>query len=182
LKFAICDLQFAILVKPIQLQIANRQSQMTWMSNFFNNYFFILLAIAAGMMIPTQAAINNELATFVESPVLSAFISFIVGTLALFLYILATGIPLGNLANAKSAPPIAWIGGILGAFFVALIVVLVPKIGVALTFSLIVAGQMLVALVIDHFGFLGVDGKPINLMRVLGATLITAGVILIRKF
>jgi hypothetical protein len=107
LKFAICDLQFAILVKPIQLQIANRQSQMTWMSNFFNNYFFILLAIAAGMMIPTQAAINNELATFVESPVLSAFISFIVGTLALFLYILATGIPLGNLANAKSAPPIA---------------------------------------------------------------------------
>jgi transporter family-2 protein len=61
-------------------------------------------------------------------------------------------------------------------------VVLVPKIGVALTFSLIVAGQMLVALVIDHFGFLGVDGKPINLMRVLGATLITAGVILIRKF
>lgn len=131
---------------------------------------------------PTQAAINNKLANYVESPVLSAFISFAIGTLALFLYILATGAPLSNLANAKNAPLIAWIGGILGAFFVASAVVLVPRIGVALTFSLIIAGQMLVTLIIDHFGVLGVPEKPINLMRVLGATLITIGVVLIRKF
>jgi len=152
------------------------------MSNFFNNYFFIFLALAAGMMMPTQAAINNKLANYVESPVLSAFISFAVGTLALFVYILATGAPLGNLLNAKNAPLVAWIGGILGAFFVASAVVLVPRIGVALTFSLIIAGQMLVTLIIDHFGVLGVPEKPLNLMRVLGATLITIGVVLIRKF
>lgn len=131
---------------------------------------------------PTQAAINNKLANSVESPILSAFISFVVGTVALFLYILATGIPLGNLANAKNAPLIAWIGGILGAIFVASAVILVPRIGVALTFSLIIAGQMLVTLIIDHFGFLGVPVKEISLIRVLGATLITIGVILIRKF
>lgn len=131
---------------------------------------------------PTQAAINNKLANFVESPILSAFISFAIGTLALFLYILATGVPLGNLVNAKNAPAISWIGGILGAFFVASAVVLVPRIGVALTFSLIIAGQMLITLVIDHFGWLGVPEKPISLMRVLGVTLITIGVVLIRKF
>lgn len=152
------------------------------MTNFFNNYFFIILAIVAGMMMPTQAAINNKLANSVESPILSAFISFVVGTLALFVYILATGVPLGNMLNAKNAPPIAWIGGILGAFFVASAVVLVPRIGVALTFSLIIAGQMLITLVIDHFGFLGVPEKSINLMRVVGVTLITIGVVLIRKF
>lgn len=133
-------------------------------------------------MMPTQAAINNKLAGYVESPILSAFISFAVGTLALFLYILATGIPLGNLLNAKNAPLIAWIGGILGAFFVASTVVLVPRIGVALTFSLIIAGQMLITLVIDHFGWLGVPEKPISILRVLGVTLITIGVVLIRKF
>jgi transporter family-2 protein len=152
------------------------------MSSFFYNYFFIILAVVAGMMMPTQAAINNKLADSVQSPILSAFISFAVGTLALFIYILATGLPIGNLANAKNAPLIAWVGGILGAFFVASAVVLVPKIGVALTFSLIIAGQMLITLIIDHFGFLGVPEKSINLMRLIGATLITIGVILIRKF
>jgi transporter family-2 protein len=134
------------------------------------------------MMMPTQAAINNKLAGYVDSPILSAFISFAVGTVALFIYILATGVPLGNMLNAKNAPAIAWVGGILGAFFVASAVVLVPRIGVALTFSLIIAGQMLITLVIDHFGFLGVPEKPISLIRVLGVTLITIGVVLIRKF
>ena len=152
------------------------------MSNFFNTYFFIILAVVAGMMMPTQAAINNKLAGYVNSPIISAFISFAVGTLALFIYILASGIPLGNLTQAKNAPLIAWIGGILGAFFVASAVILVPRIGVALTFSLIIAGQMLVTLIIDHFGWLGVPEKPINFVRVAGAALITIGVILIRRF
>lgn len=154
----------------------------TKMSSFFNNYFFIILAILAGAMMPTQAAVNNRLAISVDSPILSAFISFVVGTIALFLYILATGIPLGNLASAKNAPAVAWTGGLLGAFFVAAVVTLVPRLGVALTFSLIIAGQMLITLVIDHFGFLGVPVKEVNLLRVLGVTFITIGVILIRKF
>jgi bacterial/archaeal transporter family-2 protein len=152
------------------------------MSNFFNNYFFIFLAIAAGMMMPTQAAINNKLAGYVESPILSAFVSFAVGTIALFLYVLAAGIPLGNLANAKNAPLVVWAGGILGAFFVTSAVVLVPRIGVALTFSLIIAGQMFVTLIIDHFGWFGVPEKSISPLRVFGAALIVVGVVLIRKF
>ncbi len=152
------------------------------MVSFIQNYSFIILAILAGMMMPTQAAINNKLASHVESPILSAFISFAVGTLALFLYILATGIPLSNLANAKNAPAVAWLGGILGAFFVASAVVLVPKIGVALTFSLIIAGQMLVTLVIDHFGWLGVPERPVSVLRLFGAAMITIGVVLIRRF
>jgi bacterial/archaeal transporter family-2 protein len=152
------------------------------MSSFFNNYFFIILAIVAGMMMPTQAAINNKLADAVQSPILSAFISFVVGTIALFLYALATGVPLWNLASAKNAPLIAWAGGLLGAFFVAATVTVVARLEVALTFSLIIAGQMLITLVIDHFGFLGVPVKEINIPRLLGVTLITVGVILIRRF
>lgn len=173
----------------LQTLITNKKltphsSQLTTkkMANFFNNYFFIILAIVAGMMMPTQAAINNKLAMSVNSPILSAFISFAVGTIALFIYIVATGIPLGNLFEAKNASAIAWTGGILGAVFVASTITLVPRLGVALTFSLVIAGQMLVTLVIDHFGILGVPVKEINSMRVVGAALITIGVILIRKF
>jgi transporter family-2 protein len=152
------------------------------MSSSFNNYFFIILAVLAGMMMPTQAAVNNKLAGAVGSPVLAAFISFLVGTIALFLYITASGIPLGNLFSAKDASIVAWTGGLLGAFFVAATVTLVPRLGVALTFSLLIAGQMLVTLVIDHFGFLDVPVKEVSLQRLLGVTFITIGVILIRKF
>jgi transporter family-2 protein len=152
------------------------------MMAFFNNYFFIILAVLAGMAMPTQATVNSKLAGSIESPILAAFISFVVGTVALFLYILLTGVPLSNLASAKNAPSIVWIGGLLGAFFVSVMALIVPRIGVALSFSLAIGGQMLVTLLIDHFGWLGVPEKPINLWRVLGAALITVGVILIRKF
>ncbi len=147
-----------------------------------NAYLFMLLALVAGAMMPTQAAINNKLAVAVESPVLAAFISFVVGTVALLIYVVASGTPLGNIVSAKEAPPIVWIGGLLGAFFVTAAVVLVPRLGVAMTFSLIIAGQMLVTLVIDHFGLLGVPVKEVSLARVAGILLITAGVVLIRKF
>lgn len=147
-----------------------------------NIYFYLVLALAAGAMMPTQAAINNKLSAFVDSPILAAFISFFVGTVGLLVYVLISGVPLGNLVSAKNAPAIAWTGGLLGAFFVTSTVVLVPRLGVALTFSLIIAGQMLVTLVIDHFGLLGVPVKEVSLARVGGILLITAGVILIRRF
>lgn len=152
------------------------------MTNFLNNYFFIILAILAGMAMPTQATVNSKLAGVVESPITAAFISFAVGTVALFVYMLLTGVPLTSLTASKNAPLIAWIGGFLGAFFVSVMASAVPRIGVALAFSLAIGGQMLVTLMIDHFGWLGVPEKPINLWRVLGAVLITMGVVLIRKF
>lgn len=134
------------------------------------------------MAMPTQAVVNSKLADSIGNPILAAFISFAVGTMALFVYILLTGVPLNNLATAKNAPAVAWIGGFLGAFFVSVMATIVPRVGVALSFSLAIGGQMLITLLIDHFGWLGVAEKPINAMRVLGAVLITVGVILIRRF
>jgi len=152
------------------------------MVSFFNNYFFVFLAVLTGMAMATQATVNSKLAESVNSPILAAFISFAVGTIALFVYILLTGVPLTDLASAKNAAPVAWIGGFLGAFFISVMAMIVPRIGVALAFSLAIGGQMLIAILIDHFGWLDVTEKPINLWRVLGAAFITVGVILIRKF
>lgn len=147
-----------------------------------NTFLYILLALAAGAMMPTQAATNNKMAGVVDSPILSAFISFVVGTVALFAYVLISGSPLANLTAVKEAPAIAWIGGLLGAFFVTATVGLVPRLGVAMTFSLIIAGQMIVTLIIDHFGLLGLPVKEVSLARIAGIVLIAAGVVLIRKF
>lgn len=131
---------------------------------------------------PTQAVVNGKLAGSIGSPILAAFISFFVGTVVLFVYMILTGVPLNNLTEIKNAPPVALVGGFLGAFFVSVMASIIPRIPVALAFSLAIAGQMLVTLLIDHFGWLGVAQKPINLMRVLGAALITVGVVLIRRF
>ena len=147
-----------------------------------NTYLYLLIALLAGAMMPTQAATNGKMASFVGSPVLAALISFAVGTIALFVYAFLSGETLASLAAARNAPAIAWVGGFLGAFFVASAVILVPRIGVAMTFSLIIAGQMIVTLIIDHFGLLGVPVKEVSLARIGGIFLITAGVILIRRF
>ncbi len=147
-----------------------------------NTYLYLLIALVAGAMIPTQAAVNNRLAIVLESPILSALFSFIVGTLALFLYVVLSGESISRLASVTSAPPIALIGGLLGAFFVTATVVLIPKLGVAMTFSLVIAGQMLFTLIIDHYGLLGVPVREISLARIGGIILVIGGVILIRKF
>ncbi len=122
------------------------------------------------------------MAAFVDSPLLSAFLSFLVGTIALFVCILISGTPISNLLSAKNAPPIAWIGGLLGAFFVTAAVILVPRLGVAMTFSVLIAGQMIVTLIIDHFGLLGIEVRHVSWARITGILLITGGVVLIRKF
>jgi transporter family-2 protein len=152
------------------------------MASFFNNYFFMFLALLTGVAMSTQAAVNTKLSTYVESPVLAAFISFAVGTIVLFVCVLVTGAPLGNLAGAKDAPLAAWMGGVLGVFFVLVMIFSVPRIGVALAFSLAIGGQMLAALLIDHFGLFGVTERSISWPRVLGALLVMAGVIIIRRF
>jgi len=147
-----------------------------------NVYILILLAVIAGIVIPVQGALNTRLAGALDSPILSAFLSFAVGTAALFVYVILSGTPLGNLSNIKNAPPSAWTGGIFGAFFVASTIMLIPRLGVAVTFGIIVAGQMIFSVVIDHFGLLDSPVRPVSLARIGGIILITVGAIVIRRY
>jgi bacterial/archaeal transporter family-2 protein len=143
--------------------------------------FFILVALILGAILPIQATINARLAKWVESPVMAAFISFAVGTVALFLYLFLARQFHFQKSEFTRAPWWIWVGGLLGTFFVAGIVILVPRLGVALAFSLIIAGQMGAALVFDHFGWMGVSIREISWGRIIGAALLVAGVFLIRK-
>ena len=74
------------------------------------------------------------------------------------------------------------LGGLIGACYVSLIIVVVPRLGMAMAFSLLVGGQMALALLLDHTGWLGTAPHPLNLPRLAGAGMIVAGVALIRKF
>jgi transporter family-2 protein len=152
------------------------------MRSFISNYFFLILAITVGMAGTAQAAINNKLNEFISNPVVVAFVSFVVGAVALLIYVVASGGQLSSIWTAKNVPWIAWTGGVLGAYFVACTVILVPRLGVALTFSLIIAGQMVLTIIIDHYGLFDVPVRPVSIARVAGVALITLGVVLIRRF
>lgn len=152
------------------------------MRSFISNYFFLFLALTVGMAGTAQAAINNKLNEYIPNPLIVALVSFVVGGVALFIYILASGAQLSSIWTAKNVPVIAWTGGILGAYFVACTVILIPRLGVALTFSLIIAGQMVLTLIIDHFALFGVEQRSASLARIGGVAMIVAGVVLIRRF
>jgi len=145
------------------------------------NWILIVLAIMAGMALPMQGAINSKLASFVHNPFLSALISFAIGTIALLAYILVSRIPLNQLSGVRDASLITLIGGLLGAFFITTTLVAVPKLGIALTFSLVILGQMVVTLPMDHFGLLGAAVKEINLSRIVGILMVIGGTILILR-
>ena len=142
---------------------------------------YFALALMAGAFLPLQAGINGQLKAFVGGPAQAAFVSFTAGALALLGYLLASRTPFA--AAAAQANWWLWIGGgLLGACYVTLIIVLTPILGVALTFGLIIAGQMGMSLLFDQFGWLGLPVHALNLWRVAGAALIVAGVVLIRRF
>ena len=147
-----------------------------------NQYILIALALLVGAVLPLQVGVNSKLADSVGSPLLSALLSFTVGTFALLTYVLITGVPIASAANARGASPIAWTGGLLGAFFVAMSIILLPKLGVATTVTLIIAGQMLMSLIMDHFGLLGVPVREINIARVVGIILVIVRVLLIKRY
>ena len=141
---------------------------------------FFLFAIVAGVMLPVQAGLNTEIGRKIDSPLYATLISFVIGTIGLVLYLLLTKANWSDIKNAGDLPWYYWTGGLLGAVYVAAIIVLTPRLGIALTFGLTVAAQMVFGVIMDHYGWLGVKESPINWMRVLGVALIIAGVVIVR--
>ena len=140
----------------------------------------ILLVLLAGSMIALQAPTNAILARAGGSPVLAALISFAVGTAALLCVWLASG----NRPAARpfaDLPTYAWFGGVYGAFYVAVAAFAAPRIGLAALITIGIAGQIAMALLLDHFGALGLPREPANMGRVAGALLVIAGVVLVRR-
>ena len=135
----------------------------------------VLLVVLAGGMLALQAPTNAILARAGGSPVLAALISFAVGTIALFVVWLASGNRPGA-APFAGLPWYAWLGGLYGAFFVAIAAFAAPRIGLAPLITIGIGGQIVMALLLDHLGALGLPREPISVGRVLGALLVIAGV------
>ena len=128
---------------------------------------YLAFGFVAGAMLPIQFGINAQLASWVDSPLRATLVSFAVGTLALFVVMLAAYRDWPSTGSLAGAPWWVWVGGLLGAFYVL---------------GSVVAGQALASLAVDHFGWVGFEENPISLGRIGGMLLIAAGVVLVRIF
>jgi len=140
-----------------------------------------LLGIVAGLGLTLQIGMNSKLRTVLQNANIAALISFLVGTSALILLLAVTRTPLPARDTLASVPAWAWLGGLMGAFYVAISTVVASQLGTASLLGLALSGQLAMALVVDHYGWLGLPEHPITLTRMAGVALLGAGAWLISR-
>jgi transporter family-2 protein len=141
---------------------------------------YALLALSIGLVVPLQAAVNNQLKiTLGGSTVMAALVSFACGTLTLAIVAFAMQEKWGSLAQVARAPWWQLTGGAMGALFVFGTTLLAPRLGFAVMLALIIGGQILASLAFDRIGLMGIPVRELTTPRVIGALLTIVGVALV---
>ena len=144
---------------------------------------YILCMVGAGAAVATQIAINAHLGAVAGSALLAANISFavsmIAGLVALGAAILSGGMPISSPA-VWTAPSWIWLGGLGGATYVLLAILLTHRLGTAVLSAAGILGQLSTSLLIDHYGWFGVPIHRMSATRLMGILLLTLGVVLLR--
>jgi len=144
------------------------------------NPFYLSVAFVTGAAIAVQALANSRLRFALGTPVWAAIAQFIVGLAALVAIAIVTRQPAPDTGGLSRMPWWGWVGGAIGALFITVSIVLTPRLGTAVTLATMTVGQMLAALVLDHYGWLGAPMIRLSLPRVLGAACLLAGIALMR--
>lgn len=139
-----------------------------------------LLALLVGVGLTIQVGMNMTIARVVGTPLWASVANFAVGLAALVVTAVLIGARPAP-GSVGQVPLWAWCGGLLGATYVASVTLLGPRIGAMTMVALVVAGQLVAALVVDHFGVLGYPQMPVTAMRLLGAALLLAGAVLVMR-
>lgn len=142
---------------------------------------FLALAalISAGAVLAVQAPINAALARAAGDPTLAAAINFGVGFLVMSVVCLLRGVwPAAGFP--ASVPVWAWVGGALGGFYITMLVLSVPVTGALTAATAGILGQLVMSMVLDHYGAFGLPVQPITWQRVAGLVLVMGGLLLSR--
>lgn len=143
--------------------------------------FYLLLALLTGALIPIQAATNAVFSKAVANPLITGISVFVVGFFGMLLLSFILRTPSPTAQQLSSAPFYSYLGGVIVATYVVMITLLVPKIGVGAAISLIVTGQIICAVAIDHFGLFNTQVRPADLSRLAGVVLMIAGIYFVMK-
>lgn len=141
----------------------------------------LLVAVVVGALLPVQSGVNAQLRIALSNPLAAALTSFLVGSVGLFIALAASRAPVPLAAAWARSEWWYWTGGLLGAAYIAAAVVLAPRLGAATLTAAVVAGQMVISVVIDHYGLVGFTEHAASITRVFGAALVILGVILVQR-
>ena len=137
-------------------------------------------AVVAGASIVFQAAGKADLRVTANSAPWGPVISYVGGSLAMVVFVLLSGSPWLTGADIARTSWLSWTGGLFGAVYVVAAILLLPRLGATTLLALFVAGQLVMSMLLDHYGILGVPQHSIDLPRLLGCALLVLSVVLIR--
>jgi bacterial/archaeal transporter family-2 protein len=143
------------------------------------NLPLILLAFAGGAFLPIQMGINGQLRAGLGHAMQATFVSFSVGAIGAFVACLVMRVPFPKPEQLAAPALWMWFGGLCGTFYVWTTIMSGPKIGAALAVSLAIAGQLIMAAMLDHTGALGFPQQALSPLKLLGIGLVIAGVVVV---
>ncbi|NYV27412.1 DMT family transporter [Streptobacillus felis] len=145
------------------------------------NIIYILLAIFAGIVVTLQGPINVELGKSLGSDYWAALASFVIGTIFLILFMVITGQKAPTFAQFVNTSWWKYLGAITGAIYVLSVITIIPALGVGFATILLMFSQLVMAMIIDHYGLFGYAVKTFSFERMIGVALMAAGIFLINR-
>jgi bacterial/archaeal transporter family-2 protein len=141
-----------------------------------------VLAFLAGALISIQAGSNTQLKKALGDPMPATVVNYLLGVASVLLYSVATRVSIPTFEQVSRAPWWSWLGGLFGVAYGLAAVMLGSQMGAATLMALVVTGQLVCSVVLDHFGWVGFDPHPAGVARLIGCVLMVAGLALIAKF
>lgn len=172
-----------IVLLLIGIILMNLQKNAKQLAQSGHNGPWMLSGMIIGFTPPIQTAINSHLGQTLHSPFFASLVSFTVGASALIILTLMLHRHVKIHTTSEQHGPLKWwhfIGGALGVIFVTTNIILTPVIGVTFTLITVMVGQIIMGLLIDHFGLFGVPHRHITKQRLLGFMLIIIAIIIIQ--
>lgn len=137
----------------------------------------ILLAVLMGIMLAVYLPMNSVVARYLNSPIAASVPFFLIALITSILLLFLSG-DSTTLLNIKNVPPYFFLAGFISAFMIIGTTFLIPGLGARQFFIVVLAGQIIMAMVLSHFGFLESPKDPITIKKLLGALLLFIGAVI----
>lgn len=141
---------------------------------------FLVAALISGALVPFQAGGNAALGRALGHPLWATMVSLMISAICVVPVMMALRVSAPTIANLTVQPKWIWIGGVAGVIYITAALLFAPKLGAASFMTAVIAGQILASMAIDYFGVVGFTARPISGLRLVGALLVVAGVLIMQ--
>ena len=142
---------------------------------------FLSVAFLMGIVMSIYLPMNSSVSRYLGSPIAASVVFFIVALITTIVIFIYSGQYASSIPNLRNVPAYLYLAGFISAFMIIGTTFLIPKVGARKFFILLVSGQIIMAILVSHFGILESPKDPITLKKVLGAALVIGGAILSRS-